>query len=330
MTTPDRFDDYVSRLGLSPGTARGFIAYTTDSFRGEDGTRGGYIGGLADRIKGLITAFLIAVATDRIFIADWTRPFPLEPILQPARWDWRPTTWFEYMKVPDAILLLHMIGRSNELDAYDVEGIEEHVLRRIEVVHFNLNGFSSGLASRLFPESSPWTTFRRAFETLFELHVPPPFKAMWEGIDQTRRTKGLVGVHLRTGAGNGWEDPVLADWREHAPLLRFAFEEAAKRGYGDAAFYFASDNKQAKEAVRATDWGHTVICSDAPIRHIDRAFKGNRASFDYAIVEFMLLSTCDLVVGGPGGFWSAAALVGGREAIGYEVREPAQEPVSST
>jgi hypothetical protein len=318
----DRIDRYVSRLTSNPDAARGFVVFTTDSFRGPDGTPAGYIGGLADRIKGLITSFLIAVATDRIFIVDWKRPFALEPVLQPNRWDWRPTTWLDRMGVPDAILLLHMIGRSVELEAHAAAGIEEHLLRRVRVVYLNLNGFSGELVSRLFPGSSASAVFKHAFETLFAFHSPPQFARLWAVLDKIKQAREpLVGVHLRTGQGNGWEDPRFADWRQYEHTLRVAFAQAAKLGHVKPAYYFASDSARAKEAVRTTDWGRTVLCSDFPVAHMDRSFGMDREPFDHAIVEFMILRSCDLVIGGAGGFWSTAAMAGGRESFSLSQAE---------
>jgi hypothetical protein len=315
----DAIDRYVARLTTNPEAARGFIVFTTDSFRGPDGTRAGYIGGLADRIRGLVTAFLIAVATERIFLVDWKRPFPLEPTFRPARWDWRTTTWFRHMGVPDAILLLHMIGRSAELEGRDAGEIEEHLLRRVRVVQFNLNGFPWGLVPRLFPEAGGPAIFKQAFETLFQFTSPPQFANLWAELARIRQTRqSLVGVHFRTGGGNGWEDPNLADWRRYEEILHTAFTLAAQHGHTDPVFYFASDSLRAKEAVRATNWGRTVLCSDFSIGHTDRSFGAGREPFDHAIVEFMVLGSCDLVLGGAGGFWSAAALAGGREALSYE------------
>jgi hypothetical protein len=316
----DAFERYVARLTANPGIARGSIVYTTDSFRGPEGTRAGYIGGLADRIRGVITTFLLAVVTNRIFIVDWRRPCTLEPALRPARWDWRPGTWRDPSERPDAILLLPMIGRCSELEGWDAAAIEERLLRGVKLVEVNMNGFSWDLAAQLFPEASAPETFKRAFETLFDFHVPRPFEPLWTQIDGHKRAGGtLIGVHLRTGAGNGWEDPVLADWRRHRDILHFAFAEAAKRGHENPVFYFASDSAQAKDAVRNTDWGRRVLSSDFPVAHVDRSLGMGREPFDHAIVEFMILRSCDLVIGAQGGFWSGAALAGGREALAYEM-----------
>lgn len=312
----DAIDRYVSRLTTNPEAARGFIVYTTDSFRGPDGTPGAYIGGFADRIKGLITTFLIAVATDRIFTVDWNRPFHLDPVLQPNRWDWRPITWIPSMGVPDATLLLYMIGRCGQLEEYDATGLEERLLRRVKLVHFNLNGFPWRFASRLFPESGVPALFKSAFDTLFQFHSPPQFASLWAELARIRQThEKLIGVHLRTGDGNGWDDPSLTDWRRYEDVMQMTFALAEKRGYVSPAYYFASDSLRAKEAVRNTKWGRPVLCSDFPIAHTDRSFGKSRDSFDHTIVEFMILRSCDLVIGGAGGFWSAAALAGGREAL---------------
>lgn len=46
-------------------------------------------GGLADRFKGMVSAFCIAQVTHRAFRIDHHSPFPLEAFLEPNSYDWR-------------------------------------------------------------------------------------------------------------------------------------------------------------------------------------------------------------------------------------------------
>jgi hypothetical protein len=47
------------------------------------------MGGLADRLRGLLTIFWAAYQSRRILLIGWTHPRPLEETLQPALYDWR-------------------------------------------------------------------------------------------------------------------------------------------------------------------------------------------------------------------------------------------------
>ena len=41
-------------------------------------------GGLGDRVVGLVSAFVLAVLTDRHFRIEWNTPFPLSTVWEPA------------------------------------------------------------------------------------------------------------------------------------------------------------------------------------------------------------------------------------------------------
>lgn len=59
-----------------------------------DGQPGELYSGVGDRLRGIRSSFLVAVATQRVFLIDWPRgtalPFPLSAGMQPAHLDWRP------------------------------------------------------------------------------------------------------------------------------------------------------------------------------------------------------------------------------------------------
>eukprot|EP00913_Durusdinium_trenchii_P035752 g33454.t1 len=46
-------------------------------------------GGHGDRLNGIITVFLLAVLTGRVFLIDSESPLPLQLLLQPRDVDWR-------------------------------------------------------------------------------------------------------------------------------------------------------------------------------------------------------------------------------------------------
>eukprot|EP00927_Polykrikos_kofoidii_P017049 TRINITY_DN17741_c0_g2_i1.p1 TRINITY_DN17741_c0_g2~~TRINITY_DN17741_c0_g2_i1.p1 ORF type:complete len:1000 (-),score=137.92 TRINITY_DN17741_c0_g2_i1:120-3119(-) len=57
------------------------LVYSCESFR--------QCGGLGDRINGMVTAFLLAVLSKRLFLIDSENPLPLQMLLEPNAIDWR-------------------------------------------------------------------------------------------------------------------------------------------------------------------------------------------------------------------------------------------------
>lgn len=112
-----------------------------------------------------------------------------------------------------------------------------------------------------------------------------------------------VGVHIRTGQGATWNDPLRhntkEDWQKFAKCAAVVTQHMAAQcpQVPSPMSYVASDNDDAKEYMRQQNPSGTHL-AHIPIYHMDRSttsmFKNVTAAYDATIGEFKVLmdSTC--------------------------------------
>ena len=270
------------------------------------------IGGLADRLKGIISAYLFSIYTNRAFAIEWFSPCPLEPSLTHALCDWRTSTWSTPLRNPKAVRHLDLIDQVGLFETISPEEIVELLSENEQVVYINTNIFSHTLCNKMFPNFNTNEVFKAAFDSLFQFNVPHQFLELLQ--DVHNHSGNLIGVHWRTGGGNGWDDPHMGEWSKADEAIEFALEKAKEKGLDNPVVYFATDSDKAKSKVLEREWKNKIIMATQEVGHIDKVGDNARDSFDYALTEFMILSKCDLIFGGAGQYWLSAALVGGKEA----------------
>ena len=160
--------------------------------------------------------------------------------------------------------------------------------------------------------------FTTAFKFMFSFAEKPRFETSRQAIDTLRQsTDMLVGVHLRTGAGNGWKDPGLDDWTNYSKVMEAAFEHAKNEGAQKPGFYFISDSVEARNGVLGQSWPHPVHCDLVTPTHMDRSGDADSDGNDLTYHEFQMLSSTDRIVSGKGGFAYLAAQMGGKPFMRY-------------
>lgn len=284
-----------------------------------------HAGGLADRLKGAICCFYLAVATGRRFLISWQQPFPLEHNLLPSSYDWRirksldpdlrRTAYWSHMHI-DAV------DQFARLDCASVEDFENRVLGGAQVAVINANApyFDPALTmleSHTRGEDLENELFRVAFQTLFKFKLNGDFAQRYRDQQTALGAHSLVGVHLRTGGGNGWTDPVLDDWRNYHTVMERAIAEAEARGLQNPYFQFFSDSLDARRAVSQDHWPHPVQTHVEEVAHVDRSKDMDTYGNDMAFCEFALLTNANLVVGGAGDFAASAAKASGIPFVRY-------------
>lgn len=278
------------------------------------------VGGLADRLKGIYSAFLMAVATDRVFLIDWETPFALADNLKPRRYDWRLDPYTKLLNRKPRLLHLDMIDKRGDVLRETAPGdLEQDIFGGCDTCVLNINWLTDAkyLASYDLPHTTE-VAFQTIFDFLFDPQTARDFRAETKKLDKIKKAHdGLFGVHLRTGGDAAWEDPKLDKRRSYRSLMKAAFDFAADRGSRDPLFYFASDSESAKRAVAKRSWPHQVTTIPGPIQHLDRSTDMTRQGNDFAFFEFDLLRRCDGVIGGAGAFYSTAAMAGGKPYTTY-------------
>jgi len=310
-----------------PGWLLAYAEYHSDQLQNHRHTTrflvyvctGGLCGGIGDRVTGIVTAFYLAVATNRVFLVHNPSPVDLGVVLNTSNIDWKTHAGYVMSQRPLSIGMIDRVGESLDL-------LNDNAEQRLIALRTNLN-----LTDRDYILS------RKEFAlSLQNLGVPvdtwrPPnggilFAWAWSALftptsalDEAVRAKwarvtgfegsldSYVAVHIRTGGHWG-------DGKRHDPA-NDEFAECAKRvvkrmSAGAAlSVYVASDDHNAKMSLQQKVPG-AVFDPVLPF-HIDKSGRGLDAQekFLETWAEFMILSRADCLVYSRSGFSEVAVSV---------------------
>ena len=316
----DQHADACERM-LASGDTR-YLVYSSNP--GPNSTGDFEAGGLCDRLKGIASCYLLAMATQRILVVDWDRPFDILQNVQPGDVDWRMSR-----HAPD----IGPLSQARHMDFTWPGGkdlvfippmkLERRLFKNKRVCIVNQNIFRYRKHTRYFslPEGLEGA-FSIVFERLFRIVVPAHLEGEMARIERARETHdGFFAVHMRTGdLGERDDDPPYEfdRWEAYTQAMERAFEVAAEHGSKNPVFYFASDSKRARTAVAEADWPFSVLTVDGDIGHIDRPGEANQQTNDFAFFEFEVMRRSDRCIGGAGGFSRTASWAQGRDYIRYD------------
>ena len=282
------------------------------------------VGGLADRLKGAVAAFYLAVVTGRRFAIHWESPFPVDHNFYSPNIDWSLGSVMSHLQSGVPILHLDMLNQTSTVfDQLSPDRVEDEIFLGHRIVVLNINSYREKALLPYFRDlvEEPLnyaTFFARAFQFLFRFVEHSEFEESRLSLRNCcQQSDGLFGVHLRTGSGNGWHDPVMDDWQNYDKLLRYAFQVAEDQGSRSPTFYFLSDSADARAAVAAADWPHPVLVDLHKPVHIDRGENVSQFENDLTFHEFQMLSETQSVICGKGGFALMATLLGGKTLHRY-------------
>lgn len=303
--------------GDAPADLR-FLIYSTQSFSTSPDGRihRNIVGGFADRLKGVVSAFYLAAATGRFFLIDWPDPRPLENDLAPAPGglDWRAR--FEELLLEEAdVQPFHMIDDHYEPYRSIISSGEIEALWggwRCPVIHINriapeiannpryaadIRSFLEAPASEqelvyqacriLFHHDPRDADVRRAYDTAAARLLAKPYR---------------LGLQFRTGGDGAWLDPRL-DAHENHRLLMDAAEERLHAHGSEAAVFLTTDSASVKRRI-FDEYGSRldIVSLDVPPVHYERSGLEAGAGSSFVIAENTLLGLCDEVICGAGGF----------------------------
>lgn len=281
------------------------------------------IGGLADRMKGLMTAYALAVVTNRRFYIRWMDPFPLRRNLEPSAYDWDPARPAQgYLNGAVATRHIDIIDNGAILADMTPRMIEQTLFSDARYVAINANHLRFEPLFKFADLPAPVTagtaaTAELIYSMLFMESANDAFSEQGARFKEFRsRHDTLIGVHLRTGGGNGWNDPVMDDWENYTHLLEQAQALASKNEAQNPGFYFVSDSTKARQAVHALGKPEWLVELEE-VSHIDRSSGQQTRDNDLAFYEFQTLRTCDSLISGKGGFAQTAAMTGGKPFVRY-------------
>ena len=288
-----------------------------------------YVGGFADRIKGVITTYLLAVMTGRRFRMNWEWPASLDTVLAPADYDWRlAEPWVEEDSVVFDLIDAQVTPEKLTPMRTGGAALNEYLADAERVTVF-CNGFfyrdlracTVELEQHGVDMSSTPAAFRSCFDTLFR------FRPMGDNIERYMRFRRfresvpvVYGAQFRTGGKGDWKDPML-DRPENVTLLAGQLLQHARAHHPDGfGIFLTTDSQEAKQRLQ------DALPADIPLffyedepAHLDRSPEPEaRRVSDQLVVEHTALSECEMIFVGKGAFGRTAAYRAGKQPIIYE------------
>lgn len=263
-------------------------------------SQGGHYGGYADRLKGIVTAYLLAKQCDREFFIEWDGLTNLQECFEvPCVWDGpRQSSWMHFRTIDNLVTEEHVRALVSVLS--DI---------KTEAVYISMNQYDQPhwkLLTVCDTHHSMAATFSAVLNLLLTpkpaITDHPAYLAAAEFLE----TQKPVGVQVRTGE-YPYEDGVeCADTRD---VLKRVMQDRAP------GVFIASDSPFWKD--------HLSLIAEIPSyqipftpAHIERSAPDYiRDTFLLTVIEHQILSKCSKVYTGWGGFGRTAAWWGGKPCI---------------
>ena len=299
-----------------------------------------FCGGWADRLKGIVFAYVIANLTNRklgIQITD--NPCSLTDFVRPNDVNW---------SMPDDVDLKSGAETYNKLDSVDfyqrvaTSNLDDLFTSRVALFKANLDYFDQIKSNKLYQERLKWMLpltrdqiFSRIYRKLFKFS-PNVQRAVNRTLQLARPAKDgqLICAHLRfAGNSESLRETKKLHTRAHGKsLLTFlqSFDPNSTSYNASSAanvsntspvdaskvrFFVTSDSEEfIDEAARI--FGDRFVRTDGQFVHVDKPGENRRKAcdgFTKVLVDQYLLSTCDVLVLSRSGFGRQAAYLRGTD-----------------
>ena len=274
------------------------------------------IGGFADRLKGIFFTYSLANILGWRFRIYW--PEYYEQMRLNLKDESR--LIIERGALPDGAVL-DLIdwpsrGKHNVVHALiDSRFKESTFIINANILSFDMLSLKKedvmrGLGMESWKES---ILFKNTFDALF--HSSPALKNNDfhdEFFDFKRKQKFLIGVQLRFGGWENWDDPLFL----HPRAIQYtphAIEQVKRAlNISKIGVYFSTDNGKAKAHARSfLGDRYSYFSFDKDPEHFERSKDINDEDFDFINAEHYCLSKCNFLITGFGQFGVTAAYRGG-------------------
>lgn len=280
-------------------------------------------GGLGDRQKGIVSAYLLAVLTGRTFVIDMPFPCQLEIFMQPNKYNWRTCKHFA-LSVPDTDNVRYYTIDDKENYENIFTSSDIRYSWKTQVVTLNINWYATGIIRHYLNSASvpalEWIRGTRdervVHKVMNELFTPVEAvtKKVDTFLDKNVGNKTLVCGHIRVGQNPTLPNDVsFSRIRGHPDvkkLLNFLSVYSDKRRF---AIYVATDSDYVRR--KATELFKNFVSLNRTILHIDRLKVSKElgcVGFFNAVIEQLLLTKCDVLLLTMSNFGVIAALMRGR------------------
>lgn len=291
-----------------------------------------YVGGFADRMKGVVSTYLLAKLSGRQFFLDWEWPTSIDHILAPSQVSWRMPTGVMDSKSNSVFDLIDAQASDAKLATISEGGdaLNEY-FNYSDVVTVYCNGYlfadlskhAGTLTSYSVDMRTAPVCFKSVFDALFVFQPSGRSEIQYEEFVAFKRgVDFLYGAQFRTGGSGSWKDPELDAPQNCVLMAKQIIERAEKRNQENIGVFLTTDSQLVKTIMKE--------CLPANIRlfyyndepaHLDRSeFSEAKRISDQLVVENTALSECDEIFIGKGAFGRIAAYRAGRNAIRYDLR----------
>ena len=191
------------------------------------------VGGFADRLKGMLSCALMAILTERLFLADWRTPFDVTGYFNAPKIRWNNSQLLAQMRAPlivDAIdnenysrydrYILANQGNSNIFDGHryvrvhtNILGIRDALAKEALLKKTCFGQALSKFAAKLPPDIVETELISVLFNYFLSYSPRRDMVALWNDFHARRRKAKIIGVHFRSGGDGAWSDPSLDDIR---------------------------------------------------------------------------------------------------------------------
>ncbi|KAK6187547.1 hypothetical protein SNE40_005545 [Patella caerulea] len=263
-------------------------------------------GGWGDRQRGIVTVYLMSLAYNRTFGMEMTSPCDIKGFMQPNQTNW-------------IIPPQELVNRTTKIiDAMGVgpPRLEYNGTNYEDVIKIRTNSDGSMHISKMYPKQMPKyvrgvsraIVFRRVWKHLMKptQHIIEHLKQMSGNVDLNNRTNQLVCAHLRIGKSKTLPNDlprINISSIEKLWTFLHSFENSSK-------IFIATDNEEVRVSAKKT-FGPRYFDTGGKIVHIDRQRGSKEAclGFETAIIDQIILSSCDVLVISPSNFSVRAAML---------------------
>ncbi|CAM4848725.1 unnamed protein product [Rotaria magnacalcarata] len=269
----------------------------------------GFCGGFGDRIKGIISAYLLALLTGRRFAIKMSSPLDITSVLMPNAYDWR---------LPDTI-----IQRSQLIVNRMTDASPSGIYLNMSIHNFADSWkpydnilFESNLDDIIAVLSNP--SFQPKLKTLglkpskvdhdklvpliYEILFDPSsdIKAMVNNALTIVRHSGspLICLHIRLGKNPSIpKDDFIFDRSSSAnEMINFVDKNLTRKGDQLPFIFVTSDSDEEVIKVRQHYFGRSLAL-EGPILHIDRVSNCSKktlySGYLKVVADFYMLGQCD-------------------------------------
>ncbi|CAE7946959.1 TONSL [Symbiodinium sp. KB8] len=260
-----------------------------------------FCGGHGDRLFGLLSAFLAATLSKRIFYIDMRAPIPLASVLSPKQ-SWPAVTssckTYRWTSAEDPGTFEQDVSRFFQDDSETLCIVSNVRLLRVLLRHDSSREFArSGLLSGLFLH-------------LFDLAAAPG--AIVKDFIRRLGSRPLIGIHFRAGNETTWSDPARHSLSDlDLALTCAAAVESHMALPGDTAWLLAADTLKVRNHPGVSSLhsvGKVLYVEERPT-HIDRSSPDVDAIYQsWAVWWILAFETEALLLSHSNFGWSAAEI----------------------